>query len=351
MEAVDEKSGDPCGMRWKAVSNQHEVSFPMVRIVAQILLLALVYGSQSLWHKNAIAQDFATLLDIARANGESLQNYDVSYRRSTVANLPKDQERLVAIKKSFESQKMLLWEENEEIGRLVIDKESTNNPKKILFVRRKRISFEGMVKQHTEFMAWEDGKIATGTTSNPSGEIGRGKSTLAKCYRYSWIPSFETYHGTLVAPQIEGYWDDHSVYWEWYKSHGADLPIIRLPNGSLRLERTFETHRSISEYDPITSLIVFFTSIPINQETGNEKLEFATPVRVTWENHQNVYRLKGVVARGMDNGIMTDGVEAFHWHQCNEETFKFPGEFLIDLSLDKCTQFLIDGQSELSTGR
>ena len=322
----------------------------MVRIVIRILLLSLVYCGQCLWHENAIAQDFATQLDIARANGESLQNYDVSYRKTSIANLPKDQVRLDAIKKSFQSQKMLLWDEIEEIGRLVIDKESTNNPKKILFVRRKSMSAEGRVKQHTDFMVWEDGKSASGTTSNPSGEIGRGKSSLAACYLSSWIPSFETYHGSLVAPQIEGYWDDHSVYWESYKSQG-DLPLVRLPNGRLRGERSFETHRGLWEYDPITSLIVFVTGIPIDQETGKEKLEFATSIRPTWENHRNVYRLKGVVERSILNRVMSDEVTSFHWHQCNEENFIFPREFLKDLSLDKCTQFLIDGQSELSQGR
>jgi hypothetical protein len=322
----------------------------VINIMVRILLLCLVCV-RVLLLGDASAQDFESLLDVAFANGECLQNYDVSYRKNTIADLPKDQERLANIKMSRASKQLPFWEEKEEIGRLVIDKESTSSPKKILFVKRTRITAEGKAANSTEFLVWDDGRIANGTTRNPSGEIAKGPCSLARCYLSHFIPSFETYNGSLSAPRTEGYWDDHSVYWEWYKSQGSGTPLVRLPNGRLRWEKTFETHRGILEYDPITSLIVFSSAIPIDQETGNEKLEMATPKRVTWENHQNVYRLKGIVSRNVLFGVVLDESESFFWHQCNEENFVFPKEFLKELSLEKCSQFLIDGQSELSNGR
>jgi hypothetical protein len=96
--------------------------------------------------------------------------------------------------------------------------------------------------------------------------------------------------------------------------------------------------------------VVYFTTIPFEKETGNEILDLVTPVRVTWENHKNVYRLKTVVAREIRVGVMYDAVSTFHWHRCNDEVFEFPTKLIDELSLEKCTQFLIDGQSELSEG-
>jgi hypothetical protein len=109
--------------------------------------------------------------------------------------------------------------------------------------------------------------------------------------------------------------------------------------------------RSATEFDPVSSLVVFFTTIPFEKETGNEILDLATPVRVTWENHKSVYRLKALVAREIRDGVMYDAVSSFHWHQCNEQEFVFPKQFFEELSLEKSTQFLVDGQSELSKGR
>ena len=316
-----------------------------------VLFLVFVFG-QSLWLGNARSQDFASLLDVAEANGESLQNYDVSYRKTAIADLPKDRERLRAIKTSLENRQALFWDEKEEIGRLVIDKESSSNPKKMLFVKRVRIYAQGkVVQQYTRFLVWDNGESASGNTMNPSGEIGRGKSSLEKCYSSFLIPSFETYNGSLLPPKTKGYWEDHSVFWEWYKSQTADVSLVRLPNGRLRSEKTFATHRNLSEYDPKSSLVVFYTTIPIDQESGNEKPEFSMPARVTWKNHRNVYCLKGVISRGIADGIMSDDVETFYWHQCNEERVVFPSEVLKDFTLERCTQFLIDGQSELSEGK
>jgi hypothetical protein len=324
----------------------------MVRAVTRFLLIALIYGGQCLSPKVAITQDFATLMDVARANGESLQNYDVSYRKSAIANLPKDQEGRDSIKRMRESKRILFWEEKEEIGRLVILKGFSNNPKRILFIRRNRIFSEGKVASHTDFMLWDDGIRTSGTTMNPrSGEIAKGKCTLARFYRFHFVPSFETYIGSLMPPEMEGYWEDHSAYWDHYKSGGAGIPVVRLPNGKLRIERSFETVRSVTEYDPISSLIIFLNGIPIDKDTGKEKMELATSIRVTWEKYQDIYRLKSIVARSKDNGLMSDDVETFHWHQCNEVDFKFPSELVGDFSLDRCTRFLIDGQSELSNER
>lgn len=326
------------------------MSLPMVINMIRLLIPCIGFG-YFLSGCILYSQDFASLLDVAFANGECLQNYDVSYRISTFADFPKDKNKRDAVISAYKSQRgVACEEENEVFGRLLVDKESGSNPKRILFVKKRRIVKERKEEEVVEFMVWDRGQCVSGTTRNSRDEIRRGNTDLAKCYSYYNIPSFETYHGTLVAPRTQGYWEDHSVFWEWYKSQTAGIPLVRLRNGRLRFERNFGTMRMVSEYDPVSSLVVYFTAIPFEKETGNEILDLATPVRVTWENHKNVYRLKAVVAREIRVGVMYDAVSTFHWHQCNEESFEFPTKLIDELSLEKCTQFLIDGQSELSVG-
>ena len=338
-------------MRRETILDTLKMSLSMVSNMIRLVVLWLACG-HVLLGGNLCAQDFASLLDVAAANGESLENYDVSYRISTVADFPKDTKKRDAIINAYKRKTGIACEEEtEEFGRLVVDKESGSNPKKIFFMRKKRIVKEGKEKEYTEFMVWDSGKAAIGTTRRQPVDIKRGPLSIAKFYSYHHIPSFETFFGRLATPYIEGYWEDHSVYWEWYKSQVSGQPLVRLPNGRLRFERTFETMRSATEFDPVTSLVVFFTTIPFEKETGSEILDLATPVRVTWENHKSIYRLKALVAREIRDGVMYDAVSSFHWHQCNEDELVFPKQFFAELSLEKSTQFLIDGQSELSEGR
>ncbi len=46
--------------------------------------------------------------------------------------------------------------------------------------------------------------------------------------------------------------------------------------------------------------------------------------------------------------MTVDQISTYHWHQFNEDQIEFPSNVLKDFSLESCTQFLIDGQSELS---
>ena len=337
-------------MRRETILDTLKMSLSMVSNMIRLVVLWLACG-HVLLGGNLCAQDYASLLDVAAANGECLQNYDVSYRISTFADFPKDKDKRDAVISAYRNQVGVACEEESEVlGRLLVDKESGNNPTRILFVKKTRVVKERKEEEVVEFMTWDRGQGAIGTTRYPKDEIRRGRTDLAKCYSYHDIPSFETYHGTLVAPRTKGYWEDHSVYWEWYKSQTVGIPLLRLRNGRLRSERNFGTARTVSEYDPVSSLVVYFTTIPFEKETGNEILDLVTPVRVTWENHKNVYRLKTVVAREIRVGVMYDAVSTFHWHRCNDEVFEFPTKLIDELSLEKCTQFLIDGQSELSEG-
>jgi hypothetical protein len=338
-------------VRRETIFDTLKVSLSMVINMIR-LLVSWLACSHLLLVGNLYSQDFASFLDVAAANGECLQNYDVSYRISTLADFPKDIKKRDAIISNYKSLEGAACEEEvEELGRLVVDKESGSNPKRILFVRKKRIVKERDGKEYFEFIVWDSGKAAYGTTRDSRNEIKRASVSIARCYDNFFIPSFETYIGRLAPPHVEGYWEDHSVLWEWFKSQTSDLPVVRLPNGRLRFERTFEMMRLATEFDPVTSMLVLSTSIPFEKETGNEILHLATPVRVTWENHKSVYRLKAVVAREAKSGLMYDAVSTFHWHQCNEVDFVFPSQFFEEISLGKCTQFLFDGQSELSEGR
>jgi hypothetical protein len=224
------------------------------------------------------------------------------------------------------------------------------NPVKIVFVINYQLfRDEKIVDQYTNFMAWQDGLIADGTTRNPSGEIARGKTTLERCYRSFGIPSFETFYGLLSAPEDRGYWENHDIFWDRYQSAVSDQQLTKLKNGRLRAEKSFPTYRASTEYDPISSLIVNRTSIPIDIKTGENLVESTSSTKVTWENAEGVYRIRSIVERRNDLGMMIDRISTYHWHQFNEEQIEFPTHILKDISLENCTQFLIDGQSELSS--
>ncbi|MFN7875391.1 MAG: hypothetical protein ACK5PB_08740 [Pirellula sp.] len=297
----------------------------------------------------ANAQDMTTLIDVARANGECLNNYDVSFKIISIADPPKDPVRLEELKREFKERSTRFFDEKRITGRLVVDKASTLNPVKIVFViNRQFLLNERVVDQYTDFMAWQDGLIADGTTNNPSGEIARGKQTLERCYRSFGIPSFETFYGQLSAPEDNGYWENHDVFWDRYKAVASDRQLVRLRNGRLREGKSHSTYRTFSEYDPISSLLVSRTLIPFDGKTGEELLESAVDQRVSWENINGVYRIKSIAERDVNLGLMSDQISTYHWHQFNEEQIEFPSDILKDISLERCTKFLIDGQSELS---
>lgn len=295
-------------------------------------------------------QDMSTLVAVARANGECLNNYDVSYRIISIADLPKDPAKMEELEKDFKDNKLTLIDERRVTARLVLDKASTMNPVKIVFViNQQSIRDERIVDQSTSFMMWHDGLIAHGTTRDPMGEIVHGKRTLDRCYRSFGIPSFETFHGSLYVPQDRGFWENHDIFWDGYQSGVSDWELTRLKDGRLRGEKSFSTYRTFWDFDPISFLIVNRTYIPVDHKTGEDRKESITSTNVAWENVQGVYRIRKIVERTKDLGIMVDRISTYHWHQFNEEQIEFPTNILKDISLENCTQFLLDGQSELSS--
>lgn len=295
-------------------------------------------------------QDMSTLVAVARANGECLNNYDVSYRIISIADLPKDPAKMEELEKTFKDNKLMLIDERRVTARLVLDKASTLNPVKIVFViNQQSYRAEKIIDQSTEFMMWHDGLIAEGTTRNPSGEIARGKATLERCYRSFGIPSFETFHGSLYAPEDRGYWENHDIFWDGYQSGVSDWELTRLRDGRFRGEKSFSTYRTSWDFEPISSLLINRTYVPIDHKTFKERTESTTTTNVAWENVEGIYRIRSIVERTKDLGIMVDRISTYHWHQFNEEQIEFPLHVLKEFSLESCTQFLIDGQSELSS--
>lgn len=298
-------------------------------------------------------QDMSTLVNVARANGECLNNYDVSYRIVSIADVPKDPSKLEELQKTLKEKKRPLIDERRVTARLILDKASTLNPVKIVFViNQQAFREEKIVDQSTTFMMWQNGLVTNGTTRDPSIEIVRGKKNLERCYQSFGIPSFETFYGSLDAPEDQGYWENHDVFWDRYQSAVSDRQLTRLRNGRLRHENSFSTYIGSEEFDPISSLIVNQTFIPIDSKTGEKLVESTSSTKITWEAIEGIYRIKNIVERRYDLGMIVDQVSTYHWHQFNEDQIEFPYNVLKDFSLESCTQFLIDGQSELSgTGK
>ena len=300
------------------------------------------------WFNYLIAQDSSSLFDVAKANGDSMRNYDVSYKKTTIVNLPKDTDQLREIQQSYREAKVTLWDEVNEIGRIVVDKEAAIDAKKLFFIRSVEYSKSGKVEQrHTEFVIWVDGNGVSGTSRNPTGEIGRAKINLEQLYRQFSPPSFETFAGNLRPPQLTGYWDDHSVYWDMYKSGTANFEFQRLSNGKLRLLNETPEYIYLSDYDPVSMLMVSYRRNSTKESPEVNQNSSATFGNITWENYGNVYRLRSILARDRLLNVSHDISTSFHWHQFNEDEFVFPMHLWNNPSTTICTSFLIDGQSEI----
>ncbi|XZE19865.1 hypothetical protein SH449x_005195 [Pirellulaceae bacterium SH449] len=321
----------------------------MIKRIVQFSFLFAVCFHTGAMHRVS-GQDMSTLVSVARANGECLNNYDVSYRIVSIADVTKDPSKLEELKRTLKEKNRPLIDERRVTARLVLDKASTVNPVKFVFVvNYQSFRDEKIVSQVTEFMAWQDGLLTDGTTMNPSGEITRRRVSLERCYQSFGIPSFETFYGALNAPNDRGYWENHDIFWDSYQSALSDCQLTRLKNGRLRVEKSFPAYRSSSEFDPISSLMVNRASVLIDRETGADRKESTTTTNVAWENFEGIYRIRNIFERMKDLGTMGDRISTYHWHQFNEEKFEFPIHILKDISLENCTQFLLDGQSELSS--
>jgi len=301
----------------------------------------------------AFAQDQGSLVDVAFANAEALQSYDVSYRVTSIADLPSAKDELLLLKKQFQDNKLVFWDERQETARLVVEKDTTNNPIRVLFVRRYQLTLEGkVINQETQFAFWNSGELTSGTSLNPNPSPQRYvKCSLQSLYKRFLIPCFEIFRGQLDPPFFEEFWQDHSTYWDRLKAASLDFKLVRLPSGTLRLTKSFTSDHRTLEHDPVSCLVTYASVIPIDQKTGDSLIQLTNTTRLTWENVRNVYRPRSGVERELSNGIMLDKVTEFCWHQFNEESFSFPVEMMKGFNAEKSIQFLVDGQSELSKVR
>ena len=90
-------------MRRETILDTLKMSLSMVSNMIRLVVLWLACG-HVLLGGNLCAQDYASLLDVAAANGECLQNYDVSYRISTFADFPKDKDKRDAVISAYRNQ-------------------------------------------------------------------------------------------------------------------------------------------------------------------------------------------------------------------------------------------------------
>ena len=323
----------------------------MVRLFFNTLLCFL-FQTHLFPALSAFAQDQESLVDVAFANAEALQSYDVSYRVTSIADLPSAKDELLLLKNSFQDTRYGFWDESQESARLVVEKDTTNTPVRVLFVQRFQITLEGKIlSQYTQFAIWNSGELTCGTTENPNPEISSVKCSLSDLYGRFLIPCFEIFQGRLGPPFFEGFWQDHSTHWDRLREASTDFLLVSLPSGNLRMTKSFMSDHRTIEYDPVSCLVTHTGSIPIDQKTGEPLNHLASSKRLTWENVRNVYRPRSVIGRELSNGIMLDKVTELHWHQFNEESFSFPTEMMKGFNAEKGIQFLVDGQSELSKVR
>jgi len=322
------------------------ISRTLNTIVGAVIFFGAMIGESSQ------AQDLNSLIDAAFANAECLQNYDVSFRQSIVVDLPKEQKARDAVIAKRGVNNPDNSDEEVNLCRLVVDKESTSNPKKIYFVRQTQLLAEGkVIREYLDFASWSNGESAGGTTQNPQGNIGRGKESLSHFCENLGIPCLDTSGTDFGPPRFKEYWDDHSVFWEAVKDGSSGLSLKRLRNGTLRAEGDNRWSHVVCDIDPVTSLRVYSSAIPIDQNTGEMIKDKKGSSRITWESCRNVYRLRSLINQNDTlHNLKNNEVIEFKWHQFNEENFVFPTEVLVDITREKSTQFLIDGQSEFSVG-
>lgn len=304
----------------------------------------------SLWQAISIharAQDSTWLLDVARANAESMQNYDVSYKitilRDEVENLETDKSRTYKFPK---------WDEQRVVGRLVLDKQSTDKPTRLLHVRTDEFFYkEKLVQQQTECRAWKEGVVIEYLSTNPNGEIFQAPCTLESLFRGNSIPFFEIANGETRSPSYPVYWSDSNTYWELLKASSSQFKLSRSPSGTLRLDRTRETVRHHDTYDPISNLRTSSSDFPIDPITKQEPVAPTSLSQYAWENADNVYRLRSRSLQVSNRTLSHNEICVFYWHQFNVEMISFPQDVFTDFTVEKCTKFLVDGQSELSAVR
>lgn len=306
------------------------------------LLLATISLCQAV-SLPAKAQDPSWLLDVARANAESMQNYDVSYK---ITRLKDETAKLDADKPG--TVKMPKWDEQRIIGRLVLDKASVNKPTKLLHARTVELLYkEKVVQQYMESTAWDEGVGITYASYIPNGEIPRGPLSLGYVYTSQNIPFFEIGNGRIQPPSEKSYWNDEVGFWEASKIHISKFTLSRSPSGTLRLELSRDTDRLLKLYDPVSNLCV---SESIFSNEPQSKVERKSPVsarQIAWENSNGVYRVISYAEQISTPRISQNEIGTFHWHQFNVEAISFPQDVFTDFSVDKCTKFLAEGQSEL----
>lgn len=319
------------------------VSSSYRRLLTCIVILLLAYSNCS------TAQDSAALIEIARANGESMRNYDVSFKKTTLINFPTDPDKLKLVEQEYQTSKRPLWDEIIVTGRLLVDKETAIDAKRLLFVQAEEFLIDGKIQQrHTEFVLWYDGNCITGTTRDPSGELSKGKTGLDYIYQRFLPPSFETFVCDLDPPRDKAYWNDHSVYWDMYKDGIKSFKLQQLNNGCLRLVNETPEYIFSSDFDPLSMLLIAHSRKATDKFAQSNSHISEAQGKVTWENHKNVYRIKSILKHDNVYRIPNDSITTFHWHQFNENELVFPNDILDDVSMAKCTLFLVDGQSELS---